>query len=102
MTDLFSNFTQDLRQWRYPKAFRIPGISSSNLTRDIETTFGVLGESIQTLSDPEFLSRARNFTAADDREFINELLTRLWRIRKYMLKPSSKEPNQEIKKSWQQ
>jgi hypothetical protein len=95
--DLISTISEHIRQWRYPKAFRIPATFAWRQRTDLDQILGSFVESIQALSDPEFLGRAEKFTAADDQGFIIDSLTRLWRVRKGMREIES-EPQADAKR----
>jgi hypothetical protein len=88
----FKNILSELRQWCYPREFRIDFVTFGIDDEKINDLIRSLAETVESLSSPEFQSRLTAQTALDDEPFITDLVTRLWRVRQCLRKPGSEEP----------
>lgn len=82
MKSIIGNIVIGVRQWRYPKSFRIPTVRSVAFEKEFADTLKALRKTLDIFSNPATVENIMKFTAADDYEFIAELLTRLWRFKK--------------------
>lgn len=94
---IISNMLGEIRQWCYPREFRISRPRHRALHRENNTVLQSLSKAIRALSiEPGKQSAG----AINDDQFISDLSTRLWRLRKCMQQPGSQEPVNGIERGY--
>lgn len=98
---LIKNILNEIRQWCYPQEFRINRPPRGLLENDDNAVLRSLSKVINTLSvDASIAGIQPSRSAADDEQFISELATRLWRLRKCLQQAGSQEPTDGVERGY--